>query len=158
MAQAEQLEWPVARYHFKVFIEGIGQLSFQEVTGLEQEVDVVEYRYGSATNFHMLKLPGLVKHPNLVCKKGVYQGDEELSTLFKELDNSKKFYSDGNTRKGLVLTILLLDGKKQPIMTWMIEQAFPAKYSSPELKSDANEIAIEYMEFTYEHLSIVVNS
>jgi len=147
-------KWPVLRFHFSVNIPGAGNVHFHEVSGLEQEVDVVEYRYGADKNFYMQKLPGLVRYPNLVCKKGVYKGDTDLSKLFEQLEKSKKFYSNGSSRQGISITVVLLDAKGSTIMTWTLEDAFPIKYTSPEMKADASEVAIEHMEFSYEHMTI----
>ena len=41
--------FPLPKYYFKVNIEGpggSGEMSFQEVTGLDQEVDHLQYRHG----------------------------------------------------------------------------------------------------------------
>jgi len=153
MAQSEQFEWPVARYHFRVEIGDLGQISFQEVTGLEQETQVIEYRDGDSEFFWSKKQPGLIKYPNLVCKKGVYIDDDELAELFKELEEEKEYYNDSG-REGFNITVELLDAEGEAVMTWTLEQAFPVKYTSPEMKSDANEVAIESMEFAYEHMVI----
>jgi len=147
-------KWPILRFHFNVRIDG-SEISFHEVTGLEQEVEIVKYRFGSDKNFYLKKLPGLIQYPNLVCKKGVYKSDKNLSNLFKKLEESKVYYANGNTRKGFVITVVLLDAEANTIMTWELKDAFPVKYSSPELKADASEVAIEYMEFTYEKLEII---
>ena len=40
-------QWPVAKFHFRVDVDGT-QISCQEVSGLEQTTEVIEYRHGDS--------------------------------------------------------------------------------------------------------------
>ena len=49
--EAQDNIWPLPKFHFKVEVEGGISASFQEVSGLDTEVDVVEYRHGDSPEF-----------------------------------------------------------------------------------------------------------
>jgi phage tail-like protein len=48
----------------------------------------------------------------------------------------------------------LLDEEHAPVMTWKLINAWPKKISSPDMKSDSSEVAIETMEIAHEGVSI----
>jgi phage tail-like protein len=142
--------WPIAKYHFKVSLGG-AELSFQEAQGLETSTDVIEYRHGDSLDFHKIKQAGLVKVSNLTLKKGVFQGGSELIDIFNHLQNDKGYYSIKGNR--IDIDVYLLDEQGSPVMHWNIHNAFPIKYSGTDLKSTANEVAIESIEFAYEKIT-----
>jgi hypothetical protein len=49
-------------FHFKVTFVGKGAIAFQEVSGLDTEHDVIEYRAGNSPEFSTVRMPGLKKH------------------------------------------------------------------------------------------------
>ena len=53
------------------------------------------------------------------------------------------------------IVINLLNENHEPIVAWRARNAFPCKYSGPQLKADANEVAIETLELAHEGLSVV---
>ncbi len=140
-------QWPVAKYHFRVTIDG-EEMSFQEVSGLEAETSVIEYRNGDSEFFHPIKQAGLMKTSNLVLKKGVFDEDDRLLELFNQIYDDKAYYGDEDTRMDIIVE--LLDETGETVMAWNIERAFPIKLTGTDLKSDANEVAIESIEFAYE--------
>ena len=148
-------QWPVPRFHFQVTIDG-EEYSFQEVTGLEAETQEIEYRHGDSEFFNFMKIPGLIKTPRLVCRKGIFSDDDRLLELFTNLEEEKEYYdSEDETRFDIVVELLNETG--ETVKTWSIERAFPVKYSTPGLKSDANEIAIEEMVFAYERIVVTLD-
>ncbi|MGB1216928.1 MAG: phage tail protein [Saprospiraceae bacterium] len=144
-------QWPIAKFHFRVDIDG-EDISFQEVSGLEMETSVIEYRHGDSENFYPTKTAGLVKTSNLVCKKGVFADDSELVELFNKIFDEKAYYDSEDSRFDILVE--LLDEEGEAVMTWNIINAFPIKFSGTDLKSDANEIAIESVEFAYEFIEM----
>lgn len=142
--------WPVNRFHFQVEIDG-SEISFQEVTGLESQTEVIEYRHGDSEIFSPTKSAGLVKTSNLVLKKGVFHDDEESLELFKKLTEEKAYYTQDDR---MDITVTLLDEQAEAVMSWNITNAFPIKYSGTDLKSDANEVSVETIEFAYEEIEV----
>ena len=142
--------WPVAKFHFEVEIDGT-PISFQEVTGLETQTEVIEYRHGDSEIFSPNKSAGLVKTSNLVLKKGVFHDDEDSLELFKKITEEKAYYTQDDR---MDITVTLLDEQGEAVMSWNITNAFPIKYSGTDLKSDANEVALETIEFAYEECEV----
>jgi phage tail-like protein len=142
---AEEL-WPIPKFHFKVQM-GDTEIGFQEVTGLEMEIEFIEYRTGDDPTYLKQKIPGLKKHGNITLKKGVYEGDDSFWEWFKEVQT--------NPERREEVVIQLLDEEESPVVTWTVTNAFPVKVSGPDLKSDANEIAIETIELAHEGFEVV---
>lgn len=143
-------QWPVAKFHFRVTIDG-EQMSFSEVSGLEVNTDVIEYRHGDSEVFSTIKTAGIVKTSNLVLKKGVFADDDRMLELFQQI-YEKDFYGEEDSRMDILVE--LLDETGETVMAWNIIRAFPIKFSGTDLKSDANEIAIESVEFAYENIEV----
>lgn len=61
---------PFPGFDFVVEIDGVETAGFQEVSGLEGSLDVIEYREG-ADALTVRKLPGMVKYGNVTLKRGL---------------------------------------------------------------------------------------
>ena len=140
--------WPVAKFHYEVEIHGT-PMSFQEVSGLETETTVIEYRHGDSEIFSTNKMAGLIKTSNLVLKKGIFHDDEDSLEWWKAILEEKAYYTQDD-RMDIVVT--LLDEQGEAVMSANLTNCFPIKYSFTDLKSDANEVAIESIEFAYEEV------
>lgn len=147
-------QWPVPKFHFRVTIDD-EEVSFQEVSGLEAETTVIEYRHGDSELFYPVKQAGLIKTSNLVLKKGVFDEDDRLLEVFNQIYDDKAYYGDEDTRMDIIVE--LLDEQGDTVMTWNIIRAFPIKLSGTDLKSDANEVAIESIEFAYESIECTLD-
>ena len=141
-------QWPVAKFHFRVTLDG-EQVSFQEVSGLEASTEVIEYRHGDSEIFSPIKMAGIVKTGTLALKKGIFESDDRMLELFNRI-YEKNYYSDADSRMDILIE--LLDETGETVMTWNVSNAFPVKFTGTDLKSDANEIAIESLEFAYESI------
>jgi len=140
---AQRSTWPLPKFYFSVDISGIGEnLKFQEVTGLDIESQIIEYRTGASKTFSTIKMPGIVKSGNVTLKKGVFVKDSKFWDWFSE----RKL----NQIKRRTVTIKLMDESGKPTMTWTLANALPTKITSTDLKSDGNEIAVESMEIAHE--------
>lgn len=143
---AEDL-WPIPKFNFQVSFSDLGEVSFQEVSGLELETQFIEYRSGDSPSLITQKIPGLKKHGNITLKKGIFAGDQELWNWWNDVQQDP----EGNRQS---ITISLNDEENSPVMTWDIVNAFPVKITGPDLKADANEIAIESMELAHEGITM----
>ena len=135
--------YPIPVFHFTVQWGG-KNAGFSEVSGLTQEVQLIEYREGSSPDYSTIKMPGLHKYNNITLKRGVAKGDND----FFDWLNTVKL----NTIDRRDLTISLLDENHKPVMTWQAHQAFPVKVEGPGLKSSGNEVAVESVELAHEGL------
>jgi phage tail-like protein len=145
--EAQDNNWPLPKFYFKVFIGSSGSaVSFQEVSGLETETQITEYRHGDNKGFSTVKMPGIAKFGNITLKKGIVAKDT----------NFFKWYSDikMNMIKRETVTIQLLDEQGSPTMTWTLTNAWPTKIKGTDMKSHANELAVESIELAHEGLTI----
>ncbi|MGV3609520.1 MAG: phage tail protein [Fluviicola sp.] len=138
-------QYPLSKFHFQVEWGGT-KIGFTEISGLDSEVEVIEYRQGASPEYSKIKMPGLHKFSNITLKRGMFQGDNE----YYEWLNSIQM----NTVERRDITISLLNQDHEPIVVWKVRNAFPTKVQSTDLKADGNEVAIESMEIVHEGLSI----
>jgi phage tail-like protein len=143
-AQSASL-WPIPKFHFQVKWDS-EVMSFQEVSGLQIEMEELKYRAGDSKSFTVLKMPGMMKVGNVTMKKGVYKGDNKFWVWFNEIKM--------NTIKRKPITISLLDETGAPTMVWTLQNAWPIKITSTDLKAEGNEVAIETIEIAHEGLTI----
>lgn len=146
MPNNEPSNWPLPKFYFVVEINGFDPIRFQEVSGLESETQVIEYRHGNSPQFSTIKMPGIKKHGNITMKKGIFKSDSKLLNWMKEVKM--------NTINRVKVTISLLDENGKPTMVWTLANAWPVKIISTDLKSDGHEVAVETLEMAHEGLTI----
>lgn len=137
--------YPLPRFHFQVDWGG-AKISFTEVTGLVTEREKIDYRHSDSKDFHKICQPGLQKVSNLVLKRGRFENDIDYHAWYDEV-------ADDRANKRRDVTIRLLNEKHQPVAAWKASRCFPLKVTAPDLKSDANEIAVEAIEVAHEGLT-----
>ena len=141
---------PYAGYNFEVTLDTVSddgtavKGSFTEVSGLDAEIAMIEYRNGSE-DITMRKMPGLKKFTNIVLKRGVIGDVTFWNWILQGLNGSI------NRVNG---SIDLLDEQKKTVMQWKFTRAWPCKYTGPGMNAKNNEIAIESLEICHEGLSI----
>jgi len=137
--------WPLVKFSFQLKWDD-KELIFQEVTGLSSETQVIEYRGGSSKTYSTVKMPGIQKFGNITLKKGTFKGDTSLWDNYNLIKM--------NTIKRSTILISLLDESNAAVMSWSLLNAFPCKITVTDMKSDANEVAVETMELAHEGLTI----
>lgn len=137
--------YPLSKFHFQVEWGGT-KIGFTEVSGLDVETEVIEYRHGQSPEYNKIKMPGLRKYTNITLKRGTFQSDNEYYDWWSSVKMNQIERRD--------ITIKLLNEEHQPVITWKVKNAWPSKMQSTNLKSDANEVAIESMELVHEGLTI----
>ncbi|TNE57306.1 MAG: phage tail protein [Bacteroidetes bacterium] len=140
-------EYPLPRYHYQIDWGG-AKISFTEVTGMDMQVEVIEYRHSDSKDFSKIKMPGMRKFSNITLKRGKFENDFDYNDWFGEIANERV-----SGRRDVV--IRLLNEKHEPVAVWKAQRCFPVKVTTPDLKSDANEVAIESMEIAHEGLTLV---
>ncbi len=140
-------EYPVPRFHFQVDWGG-AKISFTEVTGLVMEREKIEYRHSDSKDFNKIAMPGLVKNNNITLKRGKFEGDFDYNTWLEDVANERV-----EGRRDVI--VRLLNEKHVPVAAWSAARCFPVKITAPDLKSDANEIAVESIEVAHEGLKLM---
>lgn len=138
-------EYPLPKFHFQVEWGGT-KIGFSEVTGLDVETEVIEYRDGASREYSKIKMPGMQKFPNITLKRGVFAADNEYFAWWNTVKLNKIERRD--------ITISLLNENHEPVVVWKVKNAWPTKITSTDLKADGNEVAIETMELAHEGLAI----
>jgi len=143
-------EDPYGGYNFEVVINGVSddgtavKGSFAEVSGIEVEIQPIEYRNG-AEEITVRKIPGLKKFPNLVFKRGII-GDPALWNWIQEAMDGKVRRTEG--------AVVLLDENKQEVMRWNFVRGWPCKWTGPGLNAKNNEIGMETLEICHEGIKL----
>ncbi len=71
--EAKDTNWSLPKFYFKVYFGSADSgVSFQEVSGLETETQIIEYRHGDNKAFSPIKMPGIAKFGNVTLKKGIF--------------------------------------------------------------------------------------
>lgn len=137
--------YPLVKFHFSVDWAGTN-IGFTEVSGLDVETELIEYRQGASPEYSKIKMPGMQKYSNITLKRGTFKNDNEYYQWW----NTVKL----NTIERRDITIKMLNEEHEPVIVWKVKNAFPLKVQSTDLKGDANETAIESMELAHEGLTI----
>jgi phage tail-like protein len=138
--------YPLPKFHFLVEWGGT-RVGFTEVTGLDMQAEVIEYREGSSPEYHKIKMPGMQKFSNITLKRGTIEGD---SDFYKWINTINLTVAD---RRDIIIS--LLNEEHNPVMSWKVKNAFPIKVQASDLKSDGNEVAVETLELAHEGLNIL---
>ena len=134
---------PYQVFNFLVEIEGILAGGFSECSGLQVETEFFEYREGGQNEF-VHRFAGATKYPPLVLKHGLTQ----ISGLW---DWHQDVIQGRIERKNG--TIYLLDKQRIPVMWWDFKEAFPFKWTGPDLRADSSNVAVESVELAHRGLS-----
>ena len=138
-------KYPLPVSHFLVEWGG-NSIGFTEVSGLSQEIEIIEYREGSSPVHSPVKMPGQAKYSNVTLKRGIIKGDNDFFNWINTVQLNQVERRD--------VSIKLLNEAHEPVRIWKLKNAWPCKVSAADLKADGNEVAIETIELVHEGLVI----
>lgn len=122
----EGATWHLPKFRFEVdFGAGLDTIAFQEVSGMDVENQIIEYRNTNST---------------------LFSNDDIFWKWCQEIKM--------NTIKRTIILIKLLDDDGSVTMQWKLINAWPEKISSSDLKSNGSDVAIETLEIAHEQLII----
>ncbi|CAG7638827.1 hypothetical protein PAESOLCIP111_03981 [Paenibacillus solanacearum] len=129
----------VGVYRFRVELDGMLVAGFSEVSGLTAVTELQEVPEGGL-NQYVHRLPVRTKLEPIVLKRGM--------TLTNELWN---WYAD--VREGRIVrksgAIILYNEYDLEFRRWNFYDAYPTKWSGPELNASSSDIAVEAIELTH---------
>lgn len=154
------LYYPLTKMNFLVTVDEVsGVAAFNEVTGVEATVDVIEFRQGNASSLAPVKIQGLVKHGNVTLKMG-YTRAQDFKNWIQDCVNERR----GETpRRNVTIEMIdiestspqqIVESSIDSTLTWILKDAWVTKYTGPDLNSTTSEVAIETVEIAYEELII----
>lgn len=127
-------------------IDGITEGVFREVSGLDSETEVIEHRVtGKGGNLVVHKVPGALKWPNIVLRRGVTD-DKKLHDWRQKIEQGQ---IEANRKNGTV-TLYSPDGTA--VARYSFKNGWPCKFKGPALDASKNELAIEELEIAHEGL------
>jgi len=138
-------ENPYGEFNFLVDL-GTGdtegpEAGFQEVSGLGQEVEVIEYRNGNDKVNAVRKLPGLTKVPDVTLKRGVIGSLALYQWLRDASSRTVRVHLQNEDRSAIV-------------MSWTLVRARPVKHVAGPLDAKGSDVAMEELTLAYERLEI----
>ncbi len=131
---------PYGNFNFTIEIDGIERAAFQECSGFDSTIDVIEHREGGE-NTTPRKLPGLTKYSNITLKWGM-TNDRELYDWHRRVVEGEIERKNGS--------IVLRDRKGEEVARWNFVRAWPTKWDGPDLNAEGNDVAIETLELAHE--------
>jgi phage tail-like protein len=135
---------PYMAFNFLVEIEGLIVGGFSEVSGLQVETVVETYREGGLNEYEH-KLAGATRYPsNLILKHGLTD-IESLWSWHQDVVRGQIERKNG--------TIYLLDRQRLPAMWWDFLEAYPVKWTGPDLRAETNTVAVESVELVHRGIS-----
>ena len=131
---------PYGNFNFTIEIDGIERAAFQECSGFDSTIDVIEHREGGE-NTTPRKLPGLTKYSNITLKWGM-TNDRELYDWHRRVVEGEIERKNGS--------IVLRNRKGEEVARWNFVRAWPTKWDGPDLNAEGNDVAIETLELAHE--------
>ena len=131
---------------FMFEVDGLQIGTFQQVSGLSVEVDAQEIKEGGQNEF-IYRVPGRMKWPNLVLKRGVTT-ENNLFEWFRK-SSGEGFAGVGNIVDRREASLYMLDAQLTTLRIWVFSNAFPVKWKGPEFSVDSTSIATEELEVAH---------
>jgi phage tail-like protein len=132
---------PQVAFNYQVEWGG-SRMGFAEVSGLDLDIAVIEYREGNSRDNSPIIIPGMAKYANVTLKRGIIASDNEFFVWVLTALHGPVERRD--------VTISLLDAAHQPVVRWKVRNAIPVGLRGPNLNASANEIAIEELVLAHE--------
>jgi len=132
---------PYGSYNFRIEIDSIIRAAFQECSGLDSTIDVIEHREGGDSTTR--KLPGQTKYSNITLKWGMTD-DTELYDWHRQV-------VEGNIeRRSGSIILYSRKGGEDEVARWNFRDAWPVSWKGPEFNAESSEVAIETLELAHE--------
>ena len=139
---------PFLTFNFLVEIDGILAGGFTDVSGMDLTTEVDSIREGGLNDF-VHKLPKWTTQSDLVLKKGITDKDLLWDWYFKVVSGNVQ-------RKNF--SVILLDVQRKPVMWWDFADAYPIKWSGPELDASRGTVASESLTLVHHGLMKLTKS
>jgi len=126
---------------FKIEIDGVISGGFKEISGLESEVEVAEYKDGSDPITR--KRPGRTTYSNIIMKLDATDpATREVVAWYNQEAAGK------GVRKNMSIIVFNRDDKE--VARYNLFEAWPCRWKAPELNSHSDTFIIEEIEFVVE--------
>ncbi|MFN8524437.1 MAG: phage tail protein [Chloroflexota bacterium] len=130
---------PFGAFRYRVEIDGLVEAGFNDCSGVQAETDVEEVQEGGL-NDYVHRLPKGTKHVNLSLKRGL-----TVSTTLWSWH--REVASGVIKRKNVHVVLLDLAGTER--WRWTFKEAYPVKWTGPELRAESGALAFESVELAH---------
>ncbi len=135
---------PYLTFNFLVEVGGLVVGGFSEVSGLQMEIETQDYREGGV-NEYIHKLWGPARFPaNLSLKRGLIDSDSLWSWC---QDVAQRTIVRRN------VSIVLLDSTGEEKARWNFKDAYPVRWTGPDLRAGTAAVALETLDLTHRGFS-----
>jgi phage tail-like protein len=132
---------PLPAYNYLVNLNGPRQPNqllggFSDVSGLETDIHISEYRDGNEPEPHVRKIPGSHKVGDVTLKRGVVDSSDLWAWITAARTTGVKAQRD--------VVITLQDEAGKPVQQWKLRKVVPMKYTGPTLAGKGGgDVAME---------------
>ena len=131
--------FPAIRFELKV--DALGDIgNYTQVQGLSGTMDVMEYPEGGRHDF-VHKLPTRVKRNNITLKRGLTK-EANLLTWFASSPEANS------------VSLTAFDSEGQPLRTWALTNAFPVKWTGPDVNAGGTDMMTESLEIAHHGIEV----
>lgn len=127
---------------FYVQIDGVVHAVFSEISGLQIETEVFEYREGGNNSF-VHRLAGPTRVGNITLKYGLV-GSGELFMWYLDVARGK-----ADPRN---LSVIVYDAVGNESTRWNFAKAYPVRWVGPTLSADSSAASVETVELAHSGL------
>jgi phage tail-like protein len=143
---------PFCSYNFQVDLQSPGVDidspfgGFSEVSGLNTELTVAEYRNGNDSEHHVRKVPGIHKVGDVTLKRGILNSTDLWTWIAQARTHS--------VAAQRIVTVTLRDEAGDAVESWKLRGCIPLKYTGPTFNGKGGgEVAMEELTLSVEGIS-----
>lgn len=142
--------YPAVNFHFAVGFELFPQsprdIMFQEVSGLNVDVEMEEIKEGGENRF-VHQLPTRTKYNDLVLKRGILLGSGVTEWIRSGIEDFD--YQPIN------VLVSLLNAQHLPLNSWYVVNAIPKKWETSSFNAMNGEVVVETLTLGYQYFKTI---
>lgn len=142
------LQYPPVGFHFNVAFELFPQtpndFRFQEVSGLNVEMEMETIKEGGNNRF-TYQLPVRAKYDDLTLKRGMFIGSGIINWCRRGIEDFD--FQPVN------ILVSLLDSNHLPLYNWYVVNAIPKKWQVSSFNAGENSIVVETLVIGYQYFN-----
>lgn len=143
-------EYPPVGFHFLVtfqlFPQTPNDFRFQEVSGLDVEMETDTFIEGGQNRFTW-KLPKRTQYSDLVLKRGMFIGSGIVLWCQNAFENF--------VFEPVNITIALLNDSHVPVQAWYVVNAIPKKWSISNFNAQESTVVVESITLSYQYFNVI---
>jgi phage tail-like protein len=143
-------QYPPVGFHFLVtfqlFPQTPNDFRFQEVSGLDAEMEMETFVEGGQNRFTW-QLPKRTRYSDLVLKRGMFMGSGIVLWCQNAFEN---FVFEPTN-----ITIALLNELHVPVQAWYVVHAIPKKWSISNFNAQENSVVVESITLSYQFFNVI---